>query len=109
MIFQFDPQVIARYKEQMIALETQLGQIEARLSQTDGAEHHRWQHKYYILKRELFEAQLSVYLNEEKLARQNRLDVAALYEPDEDLARLGYNLNQMRTKRRIYDYVIEAV
>ena len=84
-----DPEIIARLKKQMADLENQLEEIERNLKQAGGAEQHILQHKYYIIKRELYEARLSIYLNEEKLARQNQLNYAALYEQDDEIAELG--------------------
>jgi alpha-mannosidase len=104
-----DPDVIAQYKAQAVELEKQLRQLKEKQKQANDAEYHRLKHKYYISKRELYEAQLSIYLNEEKLARQNQLNYAALYEQDDEIAKLGLELNQMRTKRRIYDYIIEVL
>ena len=104
-----NPEIIEQLKGQKTKLEDQLGQIEESLKQANGAEQHILQHKYYIVKRELYEARLSIYLNEEKLARQGQLHYTALYEKDNEIAKLGLELNQMRTKRRIYDYIVEAL
>jgi hypothetical protein len=104
-----DPEIIAQLKKQMAELEDQLEETERNLKRASGVEQHILQHRYYIIKRELYEARLSIYLNEEKLARQSQLNYAALYEKDDEIARLGLELNQMRTKRRIYDYVVEAL
>ncbi len=104
-----DREKITQLKDEKNDLEHKLAQTEEALKQASGAEHHILQHKYYITKRELYEAQLSIYLNEEKLARQGQLNYAALYEQDDEIARLGLALNQMRTKRRIYDYIVEAL
>ncbi len=104
-----DAKIIARLKEEIADLERRLEDIAQALEQATEAEQHRLQHKYYIVKRELYEARLSAYLNEEKLARQGKLSYAALYQLDDEVAKLGLELNQMRIKRRIYDYVVDAL
>ncbi|MCG8351580.1 MAG: hypothetical protein MI924_27755 [Chloroflexales bacterium] len=104
-----DPEIIAQLKKHIAKLEHQLEHMEENLKPASGAERHILQHTYYIIKRELYEARLSVYLNEEKRARQGQLSYAALYEQDDEIARLGLELNRMRTKRRIYDYIVEAL
>jgi hypothetical protein len=64
------------------------------------------QHRYYILKREQYEVRLSAQLNRHKLMSPGN---AYLYTPDPEIAELGTQLNQLRIKRRIYDYVVEAL
>lgn len=88
----------------MVQLEEQLAQIEAQMN-NDGNEQHILQHRYYVLKRELYEIRLSVLFNQRKLTAQKS---EYLYIPDPDIAELGTQLNQLRIKRRIYDYIVKA-
>jgi alpha-mannosidase len=104
-----DPALIEQLKQQMAELEKRLQETDEQLSQATGNRRHILQHQYYIVKREYYEARLSIALNEEKLARKSDLNYAALYESNDEIAKLGLELNRMRTKRRIYDYVVEAI
>jgi hypothetical protein len=102
-------QIIAQLKTKIAKLETQLAQIEEAVKGADTDNRYRLQHMYYVLKRELYELRLSVLLNESKLAAPERLSEEYLYTPDQRIAGLGLKLNDLRIKRRIYDYVIEAL
>jgi hypothetical protein len=57
----------------------------------------------------MYEFRLSVRLNELKLAQQGQLNEVYLFTPDEEVATLGQQLNKLRIKRRIYDYIVAAV
>jgi alpha-mannosidase len=104
-----DPQIIEQLKVTMAHIETQLVQVEEELKLANKNSQYRLQHNYYVLKRELYELRLSAFLNESKLATPERLSYEYLYTPDRELARLGLELNELRIKRRIYDYVVEAL
>lgn len=104
-----DPQIIEQLKANKAQLEVQLDQIEEELKSTSGDNRHHLQHTYYIIKRKLYELLLSIVLNEKKLAVSERLNNEHLYTPDPKLAKLGLELNELRIKRRIYDYVVEAL
>jgi hypothetical protein len=99
-----DPKIIEQLEKQIAQLEGQLAAIEAQLS--NGGEQHLLQHRYYILKRVQYEARLSAQLNRHKLKSQGH---EYLYTPVQDITELGTQLNQLRIKRRIYDYVVEAL
>ena len=104
-----DPQIIEQLQEKIAQLERRLAQIEAQLNRAAGNERYFLQHEYYVVKRELYEFRLSVRLNELKLARPGKLTEDYLFTPDEQIVELGLQLNRLRIKRRIYDYVIKAV
>jgi alpha-mannosidase len=104
-----DKQVIEQLKTNTAHLGTKLAQVEEELKRTGKNNRPRLQHTYYMLKRKLFEVRLSVLLNEMELAAPERLSYAYLYSRDPDVARLGSELNELRIKRRIYDYVVEAL
>jgi hypothetical protein len=48
-------------------------------------------------------------LNEIKLGMEGQASEAYLFEPDEEIARIGRELNAARIKRRIYDYVVQTL
>jgi alpha-mannosidase len=89
-------------REQIESAETQLQ------TATDD-ERYRWQHKLYVHQREMLEYQLSARLNRLKLAQNGVVSADYLYQPDAQVADIGYQLNQLRIKRRIYDYVVAAL
>ena len=100
---------IARLEE--LAEESREAMISAEinLKSATGNDRHLWQHKIYVHHREMLEYQLSVRLNELRLQQQDELTDAYLYEPDPVVTELGYKLNQLRIKRRIYDYVVATL
>lgn len=98
-----DISIIEQLETTITQLEGQLVEIEAQMRNDDS---YRLQHQYYILKRELYEVRLSVQFNRHKLAAYGN---EYLYEPDPNIVELGTQLNQLRIKRRIYDYVVEAL
>ncbi len=100
-----DPNIIEQLEAKIVQLEEQLTQIEAQMN-NGGNKQYILQHRYYILKRELYEARLSAQFNQRKLNPQGN---EYLYTPDPNIAELGTRLNQLRIKRRIYDYVVEAL
>ena len=104
-----DPDVIKQLEAKISRLETQLAQVGEQLNNATKDDRYFLQHRYYVLKRELYELRLSALLNRRKLALQGCLDYEYLYTPDPEIAALGMQLNELRIKRRIYDYVVEAL
>jgi len=104
-----NPEIIAQLKAKIAQLEVQLAPVEEQLSSMDGNGRYAQQHRCYVLERELYEVRLSALLNQHKLEQQGNLDYDYLYVSDPEIAELGMRLNELRIKRRIYDYVIEAV
>ena len=104
-----DPDIIELLEAKIAGLESRLAQVEEQLHRTDGDDRFLLQHRYYVLKREQYELRLSALLNRLKLAMQGRLDDEYLYTPNPEVAELGAQLNELRIKRRIYDYVVEVV
>jgi len=83
--------------------------LESELASASGSQRYHIQHKLYARQRELREYQLSMHLNELKLANGGQLTHAYLYQPDEQVSEIGFELNRLRIKRRIYDYIVECV
>jgi hypothetical protein len=48
-------------------------------------------------------------LNQRKRARKGALCYDDLYQPDAEIAAIGLALNHLRIKRRIFDYVVQAL
>ncbi|MCB0174750.1 MAG: hypothetical protein KDJ97_29845, partial [Anaerolineae bacterium] len=95
--------------ENIAELEQRLAGIEAALVQATGRDRYLLEHQTYVIKREICEYQLSARLNQLKLAAGGQLSEDYLFAPDTDITRIGLQLNRLRIKRRIFDYVIEAV
>ena len=104
-----DPDIIKQIEAKVAQLEIQLAQVEEQLNNANKDDRYFLQHRYYVLKRELYELRLSALLNRHKLALQGRLDYEYLCTPDPEIAELGTQLNELRIERRIYDYVVEAL
>ena len=103
------PAVLAQLEEKITRLQGQVAAAAAGLAQATGAERYRRQHQVYVLERELLEYQLSARLNELKLAQGGLVTEEYLFRPDAAVAETGRQLNQLRIKRRIYDYIVQAV
>ena len=101
-----DPNVIEQLETKIVGLELQVAQVEEEWRNASGREQYLVRHRYYMLKRELYELRLSALLNRRKLDLRGRLDHDYLYALDPEIAELGAQLNELRIKRRIYDYVI---
>lgn len=110
-----DPAVLAQLEEKVSVLDEQLEQVSARLAQiqTLGEENQRLrlrlEHRRYALQRERLEYQLSLLLNQRKLKLGSNTSPEALHQVDPEIAIIGKELNHLRIKRRIYDYVVQAL
>ncbi len=104
-----DRAIVDQLTAQARQLEQQIAAISADLEHASGRERYLLEHRVYVLKRERYEYLLSARLNELKLAVGNQLNEDILYTPDPDVTAIGFQLNQLRIKRRIYDYIIESV
>jgi hypothetical protein len=63
-------------------------------------------HRYYVLRREAVEAEFSLLLNRKRLEGDGAAGEDAV---DPEVAALGLRLNQLRIKRRVFDYVAQAL
>ena len=96
-------------------LESQIEQVKNRLAliQNTGEEEQnirfRLEHQYYVLLREQLEYKLSLYLNQRKLEFGSNTPLDELIKVDPHIEALGKELNLARIKRRIYDYVVQAL
>jgi alpha-mannosidase len=104
-----DESIMARLAADVAVMNGEIAELEGKLTAAEGAEKLLIQHRIYVLQRESLEFQLSHLLNERKLEQNGALNWDYLYEPDAEIAELGLALNKLRIKRRIYDYVVEAV
>ncbi len=96
--------------ERLIATsEAGMKSAEKKVAASEGDDRHIFQREIYVHHREMLEYQLSHRLNTLKLAQNGEVTDAYLYEPDPVVAEIGYQLNQLRIKRRIYDYVVAAL
>ncbi len=102
-------EIIAHIEAKMHALEEELEQLEQAMDVEDERERLVLQHRFYVLMRELHELKLSWLLNQRKLRANKASKEDDLFTPDPDIAALGLQLNDLRIKRRIYDYVVEAI
>jgi hypothetical protein len=104
-----DSEAFALLEKKIAALSEQITEIDAQLSQAQGIQRLQLQHRYYVLKRECVEAQFSLLLNQRKRVQKGALNYDYLYYPDEQIAALGLELNRLRIKRRIFDYIVQAL
>jgi alpha-mannosidase len=110
-----DPAILAQVERKISLLEAQINQVKAHLAQIQdqGEEGQkirlRQEHQYYVLLRELLEYKLSLYLNQCKLEYGGNTPLEALLKVDPHIEALGKEFNLARIKRRIYDYVVQAL
>lgn len=104
-----NPQILRQLEQLIQELTEKTHALEAELRAASGNERYRIEHQLYARKRELREYQLSLRLNQLKQDSGGKLTRAYLYEPDEQVAKIGFELNRLRIKRRIYDYIVEVI
>lgn len=105
-----DSAVLAELQTRIHRLGAELEVIARRLDAAEGADRLRLQHRSYVLEREQLEYQLSLLLNRRKRAQTDRERYFDdLYMPDPEVAAVGAALNRLRIKRRVYDYVVQAI
>jgi hypothetical protein len=104
-----DTAILGELAVRVDEMSVQIAALERESAETTGDNLLRLQHRIYALKRERLEFQLSILLNQRKLEQEDVLSAEYLFEPDPEIAELTLSLNQMRIKRRIFDYVVEAL
>ena len=104
-----DPEIMADLEAKIAALAGKLAGLTPALEGAIGAERHRLQHQYYVWQREKLEFELSFLLNWRKLDDDGAMHYDYLYQPDDEIAALGLELNHLRIKRRIYDYIVASL
>lgn len=104
-----DPDILDDLERKIAAYERQLEAVAMRLAEAEGPARLRLQHRTFVLRREQLEARLSLLLNRRKMAQQGALNPDYLFKPDPEIAEVGLSLNRLRMKRRIFDYVVQAL
>ncbi len=103
-----DAAILAWLTARIAELDHEIAAVSA-LRPTTHDDSLRRQHRLYVLGRERTEFQLSLALNQRKMAAGNPPDNAYLYAADPEIAAIGLELNRLRIKRRIFDYVVAAL
>lgn len=102
-----DPVVLDQLKQKVDSLDRDLAQIQSKLEEKPDDYHLRWQ--LHAAQRERLEHLLSIHLNELKIKNGDTVPHDYLYQPDPKITEIGGQLNKMRIKRRIFDYVIAVL
>ena len=102
-----DAETLRSLEARIDQLQNDLDRNAAALIGSDGDEIYRLTHRAYVLEREQLELKLSLELNR-RLA-QSAGDVSLPDQVDPAVAELGWALNELRVKRRIYDYVVQSL
>ena len=96
------------------ALAERIGELEQRLAANSddrasatGADAYRLEHVEYVLDRERLELELSLELN--RRLQSSTDEVSIPDDADPEIADLGWKLNELRVKRRIFDYVVQGL
>ena len=104
-----DPAILDVLTQRVAELDEKLAVVKAQLAEAEGPDRLRWQHRAFVLQREQLEYRLSYLLNQRKLDEDAPLRHGYLYTPDPEIAEVGQALNRLRIKRRIFDYVVQAL
>jgi alpha-mannosidase len=110
-----DPAIMAQLERKISSLEDQSGQVYHHLArmrvngEADRSLQFRLEHQYYALQRECLEYQLSLLLNQRKLEHRANPPLEVLQQVDPEIAAIGKELNRLRIKRRIFDYVVQML
>lgn len=102
-----DPVVLDRLNQRRQELNEQLVEVRRVQAESSGDPYYLAVHKEYVLAREEAELGLSVELNNRLAVSTETVSIPD--EPVEEIAALGLYLNDLRSKRRIYDYVVQAM
>lgn len=103
-----DPVELQKLEDRISYLEEQLIEnATAREAAQPGTEAHRLEHYEYVLDRERLELTLSLELNRRRLNTDDEVSIPD--DPDPVIASIGADLNDLRIKRRIWDYVVQAL
>ncbi|MEM7333260.1 MAG: hypothetical protein AAF490_14315 [Chloroflexota bacterium] len=94
-------------QEKVAELEVEIKQIAAQLA--DCPDDYLLQWKTFAYQRERLEYLLSIHLAKLKIQNGDTVPHSYLYEPDPTIVEVGAQLNQLRIKRRIFDYVVAAL
>ncbi len=98
---------LAGLDQRISVLEDALDDTLSEVATTSGNERYLLTHRQYVVERELLELRLSRELNERLLHSTDEVSIGD--DPDPVIAGLGSQLNDLRVKRRIYDYVAQAL
>lgn len=104
-----DATIMDELQEKIAEAELQVARLRSQHADAKGAHASRLQHGIYMLQREQLEYRLSLLLNQRKLSEGTPPGADYLYGIDEEIASVGRQLNALRIKRRIYDYVVQAL
>lgn len=104
-----DQKILDELKSKIDLLRAEAKKARLQMEAAEGNDKLKAEHQVYIHERELYEFLLSVRLNEQKIEQGGKLAYAYLYEPDPAVTDIGFKLNQLRIKRRIFDYVVTAI
>lgn len=94
-----DEKEIERMRNLISEFQSEVDALERNLNDLEGLEYHRNKHRSLSLSRTILEMKLSILLNEIRYGLRE-----LKYEELRDLV---FELNKMRSKRRIYDYILE--
>jgi alpha-mannosidase len=98
---------LAQLDDRIAHLEAQLSLAAEKVESSSGPDRHRALHGRYVIERELLELTLSRELNDRLLRSTEEVSIPD--EADDVIAEIGAALNDLRVKRRIYDYVVQAL
>ncbi|MEM9776432.1 MAG: hypothetical protein AAF902_17780, partial [Chloroflexota bacterium] len=104
-----DENVLGQLRQKVEQLTGKAADAKKRLAAASGTEKLKIEHELYVHERERHEFLLSIRLNELKIAQNGELTESYLYQPDPEVTEIGYRLNQLRIKRRIFDYVVTVI
>ncbi|WP_419944454.1 hypothetical protein [Candidatus Poriferisodalis sp.] len=103
-----DEQIVTALDERAAQLSAEAAEVRASLAGLGGNQYHLAVHQALVCERESHELALSAAFNRRRLDHPE----AEVSLPDtevQNIAELGRSLNELRIRRRIYDYVAELI
>ena len=103
-----DPKELDQLAERIANLEVEVAENRvARSNANGGSDGRRLEHREYVLDRERLELALSLELNRRRAESTDEVSIPD--EADPVISAIGAELNELRIKRRIWDYVVQAL
>ena len=98
---------IESLQDHLAALIDQVADAADLVTTSSGDERYRAIHHELVLDREAAEVALSLELNRRRAHSEDVVSIPD--EADDEITRLGTRLNDLRIRRRIYDYVVQSL
>lgn len=102
-----DASILDQLARRRAELRAEMSSVTDQIERATGTDRYRLTHREVVLAREEAEIGLSLELNRRRAASDDLVSIPD--EVDPVIAKLGSDLNDLRVKRRIFDYVVQSL